>query len=175
MAVSRAAVLSPIQPQSFPVIPRALVLGGGVAGLNAALTLADQGFHTYLVERESSLGGLARELFFTLEGPDPQEFLHQLQAAVYHHPNIEVHIQTELIKLTGHVGQFKSTVRRVTLDGFKERELVARRHRRGHRRPGVSAPGPLSLRGGPPGAHPAGVGGEDQFWRPGFAQGAAPW
>ena len=56
MAVSRAAVLSPIQLQSFPVIPRALVLGGGVAGLSAALTLADQGFHTYLVERESTLG-----------------------------------------------------------------------------------------------------------------------
>ena len=86
MAVSRAAVLTPIQPQSFPVIPRALVLGGGVAGLSAALTLADQGFHTYLVERESSLGGLARELYFTLEGPDPQEFLHELQAAVYQPP-----------------------------------------------------------------------------------------
>jgi heterodisulfide reductase subunit A len=123
MAVSRAAVLSPIQPQSFPVIPRALVLGGGVAGLSAALTLADQGFHTYLVERQNSLGGLARELYFTLEGPDPQEFLHGLQAAVYHHLNIEVHLQTELIKLTGHVGQFKSTVRRVTLDGVQEREL----------------------------------------------------
>ena len=124
MAVSRAAVLTPIRPQTFPVIPRALVLGGGVAGLSAALTLADQGFHTYLVEREGSLGGLARELYFTLEGPDPQEFLHQLQAAVYNHPNIEIHLQTELMKLTGHVGQFTSTVRRVTMDGVEERELA---------------------------------------------------
>jgi heterodisulfide reductase subunit A len=124
MAVSRAAVLSPIQPPSFPVIPRALVLGGGVAGLSAALTLADQGFHTYLVERESSLGGLARELFFTLEGPDPQDFLHELQAAVYHHPNIEVHLQTELMQVQGHVGQFKSSVRRLTMKGFETRELA---------------------------------------------------
>ncbi len=124
MAVSRAAVLSPIRPRSFPVIPRALVLGGGVAGLSAALTLADQGFHTYLVERESTLGGLARELFFTLEGPDPQDFLHALQAAVYSHPNIEVHIQTELIRVKGHVGQFQSTVRRLTMNGFQERELT---------------------------------------------------
>jgi heterodisulfide reductase subunit A2 len=123
MAVSGAAVLTPIEPQTFPVNPRALVLGGGVAGLSAALTLADQGFHTHLVERENSLGGLARELFFTLEGPDPQEFLHELQAAVYHHPNIEVQVQSELVKLTGHVGQFKSTVRRLTLDGFQDREL----------------------------------------------------
>jgi heterodisulfide reductase subunit A len=123
MAVNRAAVLSPIQPPSFPVIPRALVLGGGVAGLSAALTLADQGFHTYLVERESSLGGLARELFFTLEGPDPQDFLHELQAAVYHHPNIEVHLQTELTQVQGHVGQFKSSVRRLTMKDFQTREL----------------------------------------------------
>jgi heterodisulfide reductase subunit A len=123
MAVSRAAVLSPIRAQTFPVIPRALVLGGGVAGMSAALTLADQGFHTYLVERQSSLGGLARELYFTLEGPDPQDFLHQLQAAVYNHPNVEVHTQTELLQVQGHVGQFCSTVRRVTPDGSQEREF----------------------------------------------------
>jgi heterodisulfide reductase subunit A len=123
MAVGRAAVLTPIHPQSIPVTPRALVLGGGVAGMSAAMTLADQGFHTYLVERQSSLGGLARELFFTLEGPDPQEFLHDLQAAVYHHPNIEVHLLTELTQVKGHVGQFRSTVRRSTLNGLKEQEL----------------------------------------------------
>ena len=124
MAVGRAARLTPIQPQSIPVTPRALVLGGGVAGMSAALTLADQGFHTYLVERENALGGLARDLFFTLEGPDPQEFLHEMQAAVYSHPNIEVHIQTELTQVKGHVGQFKSTVRRFTMNGYQERELA---------------------------------------------------
>jgi heterodisulfide reductase subunit A len=124
MAVRRAAVLTPIHPQSIPVIPRSLVLGGGVAGLSAALTLADQGFHTYLVERENTLGGLARGLFFTLEGPDPQEFLHEMQAAVYSHPNIEVLIQTELAQVKGHVGQFRTTVRRVGMNGFQERELT---------------------------------------------------
>jgi heterodisulfide reductase subunit A len=124
MAVGRAARLTPIQPQSIPVTPRALVLGGGVAGMSAALTLADQGFHTYLVERENALGGLARNLFFTLEGPDPQEFLHEMQAIVYSHPNIEVHIQTGLTQVKGHVGQFNSTVRRFTMNGFQERELA---------------------------------------------------
>jgi len=123
MAVSRAAVLSPIEARTFPVIPRALVLGGGVAGLSAALTLADQGFHTYLVERQASLGGLARDLYFTLEGPDPQDFLHRLQAAVYNHPNIEVHTRTELLQVQGHVGQFRSTVRRVTPEGAQERQF----------------------------------------------------
>ena len=124
MAVRRVAVQAPIHSQSIPVIPRALVVGGGVAGLSAALTLADQGFHTYLVEREQVLGGRARDLYFTLEGPDPQDFLHSLQAAVYHHPNIEVQVQTEVIKVTGYVGQFTSTVRRGTVNGFQERELT---------------------------------------------------
>jgi heterodisulfide reductase subunit A len=124
MAVGRAARLTTIQPQSIPVTPRALVLGGGVAGMSAALTLADYGFHTYLVERENALGGLARNLFFTLEGPDPQEFLHEMQAMVYSHPNIEVHIQTELTQVKGHVGQFRSTVRRFTMNGYQERELA---------------------------------------------------
>ncbi|MGB8992098.1 MAG: FAD-dependent oxidoreductase [Desulfobaccales bacterium] len=124
MAVGRAAVLGPIHLQSFPVMPRALVLGGGVAGMSAALTLADQGFHTYLAERESALGGLARQLFFTLEGPDPQEFLHELMAAVYQHPNIEVLIRTEAVQVTGHVGQFKTTVRRFTRNGYQDRELA---------------------------------------------------
>ena len=123
MAVRRAARLTPIHLHSIPVVPRALVLGGGVAGMSAALTLADQGFHTYLVERENVLGGLARDLFFTLEGPDPQEFLHEMQAAVYSHPNIEVHIQTELRQVKGHVGQFKSTVRRFAMNGYQEREF----------------------------------------------------
>jgi heterodisulfide reductase subunit A len=123
MAVRRAARLMPIQLHSIPVTPRAMVLGGGVAGMSAALILADQGFHTYLVERENALGGLARDLFFTLEGLDPQEFLHEMQSAVYSHPNIEVHIQTELTEIKGHVGQFKSTVRRFTMNGFQEREF----------------------------------------------------
>ena len=117
MAVRRAWVLQPIQLQTFAVVPRALVLGGGVAGMSATLSLADQGFHTYLVEREPSLGGLARQLYFTLKGLDPQEFLHELQAAVYQHPNIEVQTRTELVQLKGHVGQFQSLVRQESQAG----------------------------------------------------------
>ncbi len=123
MAVRRARVLPPIQLQAFPVVPRALVLGGGVAGMSAALNLADQGFHTYLVEREPHLGGLARQLYFTLEGPDPQAFLQELQAGVYQHPNIEVLTRTELLRSTGHVGQFRTAIRRETPAGDQEREL----------------------------------------------------
>jgi heterodisulfide reductase subunit A len=113
LAVGRAAVLNPIQRQSFPVIPRALVVGGGVAGLKAALSLAGQGFHTYLVEREEHLGGVARRLFFTLEGTDPQRLLQDLEAAVLEHPNVEVLTKTEVVAVAGQVGRFATRVRRL--------------------------------------------------------------
>jgi heterodisulfide reductase subunit A len=123
MAVRRAAVLAPLEIRRFPVIPRALVAGGGVAGLSAALTLAHQGFHTYLVERERELGGLARKLHFTLEGHNPQELVAELQSEVRRHPNIEVLTQTELVKTQGHVGRFLSRVRR-SGGGREERQLA---------------------------------------------------
>ena len=123
MAVRRAAVLKSLQPQSFPVIPRALVLGGGVAGMSAALSLAQQGFHTYVLERAEYLGGLARQLYFSLEGADPQEFLQELQSQVFSHPNVEVMTQTEMVKAAGHVGQFRTLVRRQRLGQAREQWL----------------------------------------------------
>ncbi len=124
MAVRRAAVLSPLEVHRFPVIPKALVVGGGVAGLSAAICLADQGFHTYVVERERQLGGLARKLRFSLAGYNPQELLQELETAVFRHPNIEVLTRTELLKTEGHVGRFTSRVRRRASVGHEERILT---------------------------------------------------
>ena len=74
MAVAQAARLRPIHPQSFPILPSALILGGGVAGMTAALSLADQGFQCYLIERQEYLGGVAQNLHFTLAGMIPSSF-----------------------------------------------------------------------------------------------------
>jgi len=123
MAVRRAAALSPLEVRRFPVNPRALVVGGGIAGLSAALTLAHQGFHTYVVERERQLGGLARRLHFTLAGKKPRELLAELETEVSRHPNIEVLTRTELVKTEGHVGRFVSRVRRRTAVDQEERAL----------------------------------------------------
>jgi heterodisulfide reductase subunit A len=122
--VRRAGLLKPLRFRRFPVIPQALVLGGGVAGMSAALSLAQQGFHTYLLERGESLGGLARQLYFTLEGDDPQEFLQELASQVLSHPNVEVLTRTELAAMTGHVGQFRTLIRQRTLKGARERSLA---------------------------------------------------
>ncbi len=123
MAVDRAWQLAPITPATYPVVPRALVLGGGVAGMSAALSLADQGFHTYLVERTSRLGGLARSLRFTLEGVDPLKLIQDLEAEISWHPNVEVLTETELVSLEGTIGHFRSRIRRVIDDEPLERHL----------------------------------------------------
>jgi heterodisulfide reductase subunit A-like polyferredoxin len=124
MAGRRALELAPITPATYPVMPRALVLGGGVAGMSAALSLADQGFHTYLVERTARLGGLARSLRFTLEGLDPLALIQALETAISWHPNVEVLTQAELVSLEGTVGHFRSRVRQVIEDEELERRLV---------------------------------------------------
>ena len=123
MAVAQATRLQPIQPQSFPIIPSALILGGGLAGLNAALSLADQGFQCYLIERQQCLGGMAQNLHFTLEGHDPQQLLLDLKSQVFSHPNITVFTRSELVRLNGHCGQFQATVRQRTAAGAQQLQL----------------------------------------------------
>ncbi len=117
MAVAQAARLTPIKPQSFSILPSSLILGGGVAGMTAALSLADQGFQCYLIEREEFLGGVARNLHSTLAGQNPQEFLHDLMSQIFSHPNIAVLSRSELVRFEGHCGQFQSTVRQRTPAG----------------------------------------------------------
>ncbi len=120
MAVARAAELEPLQTSEVPVMRAALILGGGAAGMNAALTLAGQGFPVHLVEREAVLGGNLRNLFYlpAISYPpsavrdDPQAYLAQLIERVNGDPLIVVHLQTELVETGGFKGNFTSTLRR---------------------------------------------------------------
>lgn len=112
MAVLQARELQPLRPIRVPVQPTALILGGGVAGMTAAITLADQGFHCYLVEKEAQLGGLATRLYFSLTGADPQALVHELQVVVRRHPNITIYTRSALARLGGHSGNFLAVIRR---------------------------------------------------------------
>ena len=111
MAVGKASRLRPIQRGSFDVAHQALVVGGGLAGLTAALSIAHQGFPVYLIEREAELGGNMRHVFYGLEGKDPQQILQQLISAVRDEPRITVLTQAELVETSGYVGQFTSLIR----------------------------------------------------------------
>ncbi|UCC63202.1 MAG: hydrogenase iron-sulfur subunit [Anaerolineae bacterium] len=107
MGVARLALRQARQPVSAQVTPAALVIGGGVAGMTAALTLANAGQSVKLVEREAGLGGMLRDVH-TLY-PDRRnaaEFVAQKVAAVTHHPRIEVLLQSQVTAISGTVGRY---------------------------------------------------------------------
>jgi len=110
MAVARVANLEPLHPQTFPVNPAALVVGGGVAGMEAALSLANMGFPTYLVEKTDCLGGNARHLTVSARGHSYPDYLQNLVDSVTHHDQIAVLFNTTVQETSGFIGNFRSTV-----------------------------------------------------------------
>ena len=109
MAVGRSRWLMPLYTAPQALSHEALVIGGGVAGMSAALNLAEQGFGVYLVEREKELGGRLRQIYYTTSG-DPQVYLRELVSKVQANPRIEVLTGYEVAKFSGFVGNFKTTV-----------------------------------------------------------------
>ena len=106
MSVARAGHLKPLQEMDLPVNKAALVVGGGIAGMTSALSMANQGHEVHLVEKENDLGGMARRLHYTLDGLDVQQYLDGLMRRVYRHPAIHVYTNAEIVEATGYVGNF---------------------------------------------------------------------
>jgi heterodisulfide reductase subunit A2 len=111
MSVARAAMLEPLEEFSLPVNKASLVVGGGVAGMTSALTLAEQGFETWLVEKASDLGGMAARIHHTLEGLEVQPWLGELKKKVYRHPLIHVLTDAAITQVSGYVGNFVTRVK----------------------------------------------------------------
>ena len=111
MSVARACHLKPLQEIDLPVNKMALVLGGGVAGMTCALSIAKQGHEVHLLEKESDLGGTARRIHFSLEGLDVQAYLRDLVRKVYQHPLIHVYTDATITEATGYVGNFVTKVK----------------------------------------------------------------
>lgn len=113
MAVAKARLLEPLKPIELPITKKAMVIGGGIAGINAALDLADMGFKVYMVEKTETIGGymaLLDKTFPTLdcsiciEGPKMVD--------VGRHPNIEIISLADVLKVDGYVGNFKVRIRK---------------------------------------------------------------
>jgi heterodisulfide reductase subunit A len=111
MSVARACQLEPLQEFDLPVNKAALVVGGGIAGMNCALSIANQGHEVFLVEKEKTLGGIARRIHSTLEGLDVQAYLSHLVSKVYQHPLIHVYTDAAITEATGYVGNFVTTLK----------------------------------------------------------------
>jgi heterodisulfide reductase subunit A len=110
MSVARASLLEPIPDVSVQVNNSAMIVGGGVAGMTAAISLADQGFPVTIVEKSSVLGGAARDVLKTWKGQDVQAHLADLMKNIESHSDIEVLLNAEIVSASGFVGNFKTEV-----------------------------------------------------------------
>jgi heterodisulfide reductase subunit A-like polyferredoxin len=110
MAVANARLVRPLEELTKSVTKKGLVVGGGLAGMAAALGLADQGFETFLVEREEELGGNLRHIQSTLSGKDVQAFLRDMRKRVTSHPKIQVFTNAVIADFSGYVGNFKTSI-----------------------------------------------------------------
>jgi heterodisulfide reductase subunit A len=110
MSVARARYLEPLQEFDLPVNKTALVVGGGIAGMTCALSIARQGHEVCLVEKKKELGGMARRIYSTLEGLDVQAYLDDVIRSVYQNPRIHVYHDATILNVSGYVGNFITTV-----------------------------------------------------------------
>jgi heterodisulfide reductase subunit A len=106
MGLGRLRRMDPAPAPLRKISQKALVIGGGIAGMSAALAIADHGFQVALVEKEENLGGNVRELYRTIEGNDPQELLQRTITRVEKHPHIRVYKKATVMATHGHVGRF---------------------------------------------------------------------
>ncbi len=110
IAVGRARLLEPLYSVSLDVTQKALVIGGGLSGMTAALSIVKQGFEVGLIEREDKLGGNLHRLDETLEGKKISYYLTELKDEIDDDPKIKVFVNSELKEIDGYIGNYKTTV-----------------------------------------------------------------
>jgi heterodisulfide reductase subunit A2 len=107
-AVTKVSLANPLLEAELNVNQTAMVVGGGISGMAAALGLARQGYVTHIVERDARLGGQALNIFQTAKGENVADKLQEMVQAIQQDPNITVHLNTTLSQVDGFVGNFKS-------------------------------------------------------------------
>ncbi len=120
MAAGRVAAAKPVYKQPFVAQSSALVIGGGLAGMTAALAIADSGYDVYLVERSDVLGGHLQNMYYVAEGENPRRLGRDLVNRVRAHQRIATSINTEVIAHEGHPGRFRADLHTKHPDGSAE-------------------------------------------------------
>ncbi|HZD10672.1 MAG TPA: FAD-dependent oxidoreductase, partial [Candidatus Binatia bacterium] len=117
VALARVSSAQPVHKTAFSCDPAALIIGGGLAGMTAALAIADSGHDVHLVERSDVLGGNLQDMYYVAEGYNPRTLGRDLINRVRAHPHITTCLRTELVEHGGHVGQFWGKLRTTNADG----------------------------------------------------------
>ena len=110
MAVAKANLSQPLPEQQVPVNPKALVIGGGISGMTAALNMAEQGFETFLIEKSDKLGGNLRHVTSMLSGEDPRKIVKEVEKKIASNDLIRVYTEAEVESVTGYVGNFTTNI-----------------------------------------------------------------
>ncbi|MGB3480104.1 MAG: CoB--CoM heterodisulfide reductase iron-sulfur subunit A family protein [bacterium] len=111
MAVHKVAYLEPLDKTHLSVDKNSLVIGGGLAGMTAALDIAEQGYHVDLVEKEDGLGGNLRHISYTLEAGETAPLLGDIVQRTNEHPNITVYTSSEIQGIKGFIGNFQTIIK----------------------------------------------------------------
>ena len=120
MAVMNANNIKPLKDIMLDVNKKALVVGGGMAGMTAALKLANQNFEVFLIEQEDSLGGNLKHIFSTIDGLDVRSFMKETIERVDSHPLIHVETEAQIIDHTGFRGNFETGIEAGPLKKYKK-------------------------------------------------------
>ena len=110
MAIAKARMLQPLHRHKVKVEKSALVIGGGLSGMSAALSLANQGFDVYLVEKEKELGGNLRRVHYLFNGVRPQDELVRLRGEIEQNGRIHLFTSAVIENIEGTIGNFKTTI-----------------------------------------------------------------
>jgi heterodisulfide reductase subunit A-like polyferredoxin len=110
MSIARSHLLKSLEGSTLEVNQSGIVFGGGMSGMTAALSLAEQGFDVSLIEKENALGGNLLDICRTLEREDISDFKKDLIERTNSNPNITVHLNSEITNVAGHIGKFNVTI-----------------------------------------------------------------
>ena len=111
MSIAKARLLAPMEEIEIDVLPIAMVIGGGIAGMSAALRMADMGISVYLIERESQLGGMLNNLHILYPShATAKSFINPVKEAVLRHPKIEVLTSAQIQNIHGFIGNYEAEV-----------------------------------------------------------------
>jgi heterodisulfide reductase subunit A len=111
MAVERARRSQPIRIGKQKIDKKALVVGGGLAGMTASLQIAQQGYEVDLIEKEKELGGNLRDSFYTLRGSNPQDLLNKLIQQVENNGSIHIYSEAEVLGFEKRNGHYRTKIR----------------------------------------------------------------